>query len=183
MNRKLPLKTQQKSPSKTRELIGENPETLDMILEEEIANQVSARIKTILLVDDDNLVLDITTKVLKREGYDVKATQFPEKALEIIKNDTDNTIDLVISDIMMPRMNGVELVSAIRQTRSKISVLFISGYIDKSQINIGKNDLLLNKPFSILDLRTTVAGISKTRGPKQSYQKGETPIPNERMNA
>jgi two-component system, cell cycle sensor histidine kinase and response regulator CckA len=173
MNPKSPSEIQRKSPSRTRELIGVNTGELNKILEEEITNQMSTRIKTILIVDDDDLVLSVTKKILEKYNYDVTTTLFPEKALEIIKNDTDKKIDLVISDIMMPKICGPELISAIRKIRSDISVLFISGHPGDQKLD--QNDLFLRKPFALLDLTKIIAKISR--------EKTETEIPNERLKA
>ena len=173
MNPKSPSEIQRKSPSKTRELIGVNTGELNKILEEEITNQISTRIKTILIVDDDELVLSVTKKILEKYNYDVTTTLFPKKALEIIENDTNKKIDLVISDIMMPRICGPELISAIREIRSDISVLFISGHPGNEKLD--QDDFFLRKPFTLLDLTKTVAKISR--------EKAETEIHDEHLKA
>ncbi|ACH37458.1 sensor histidine kinase response regulator, Cache_1, PAS and PAS domain-containing [Citrifermentans bemidjiense Bem] len=81
---------------------------------------------TILLVEDEEMLLWTTTKILEEMGYTVQQAESPAKAIEICEN--GKQIDLVLTDVVMPGMNGREMVDRIRSTRPDIKVLFMSGY-------------------------------------------------------
>lgn len=86
--------------------------------------------KKILLIDDDELVLKSTRKLLERQGYEVFPASSAKEALQLIDNDS---LDLVISDIRMPDKNGVEIVSEIQSCRARagkkdLPIIFITGY-------------------------------------------------------
>jgi len=110
-----------------------------------ISSKNIKEVKNILVVDDQKTILNVVNKILKKAGYNVSTAESPELALEIITNDINASIDLVISDIQMPEMNGVELINEIRKIREDIGVLFMSG--DTGDVQISSNDILLKKPF------------------------------------
>jgi len=115
----------------------------------------------VLLVEDDNLVRDFISNALKSLGYQVFEASNGKEALELIK---DNRLkpDLLITDLVMPGMNGKELAEKIREFLPQISVLYISGYTDDylflSDI-LGKNVNFLQKPFTIKKLAQKVRQI------------------------
>jgi len=87
---------------------------------------------TILLIDDDPLVLKSFKAVLTREGYQVIPASSYEEAIQVIDN---QTFDLVLSDIRMPGKDGVETVAAIQSRltgagKSDLPIIFITGYSD-----------------------------------------------------
>lgn len=85
--------------------------------------------KTILLVEDDDVVRTLTVEVLQEFGYRVHALRDAASALELLRS--DQPFDLLMSDIGLPGMDGRELVEAARQLRPTLPVLFASGYNER----------------------------------------------------
>ena len=110
----------------------------------------SSGTETILLVEDEPLLLEIAEISLLKRGYRILSTTSPLEALEIVRNSTE-MIDLVVSDVVMPQMNGVELTRQIRQIAPTIRTLFVSGY-SEDQIAHNQNLLAglsyLQKPYN-----------------------------------
>jgi CheY-like chemotaxis protein len=83
---------------------------------------------TLLLIDDNAIQAATRQTILKRAGYFVFAVLSPERALEQLRNnDYPDTIDLVITDHIMPGMNGAEFVTRLREFAPDLPVLVISG--------------------------------------------------------
>ncbi len=104
----------------------------------------------ILLVEDNEMVRDLAYKVLSNQGYDVSLAKNPDEALEYSSGFRE-TIDMLITDVVMPGMGGRELMEKIKRSRPGIKVLLISGYTDTSFISEGKlaqGTAFLQKPFS-----------------------------------
>ncbi len=125
----------------------------------------------ILVVDDDPSMLDLIGTALKsREKYDVILASDSETALSFIQ---ENDFDAVISDINLPGMDGLELLSRINIINSKIPVILITGFAEVSTmqnaIKLGVYDFL-RKPFSLSELQISV---------KQAVQKHHLLIQNE----
>jgi signal transduction histidine kinase len=83
--------------------------------------------ETILLVEDETAILEVGVHVLEKRGYRVLTAATPSQALDVVEN-YPHPIDLLITDVIMPELNGQQLAEAIRQIRPGINVLFISGY-------------------------------------------------------
>jgi CheY-like chemotaxis protein len=106
--------------------------------------------ETILLVEDDPLVRDLALEILKTRGYCVLVADRPDAAIELCRQHTGK-IHLVLTDVVMPVMNGSQMVDEIAAMRPGISVLFMSGYTDTAIIrdgNFGQTTSFLQKPFS-----------------------------------
>jgi PAS domain S-box-containing protein len=106
--------------------------------------------ETILLVEDDGLFRELTTEVLEMHGYNVVAAAFPEEAMHI-SDDRNGDIDMVITDMVMPQMTGVDLVAQLRLSHPEVRVLFMSGYTDVALAHRGvldPDDAFIRKPFS-----------------------------------
>ncbi|MBZ9664251.1 response regulator [Pseudomonas sp. LMG 31766] len=88
-----------------------------------------ASTKTILLVEDDDVVRQLTAEVLGEFGYRVLALRDGHSALERLRS--EQHFDLLMSDIGLPGMDGRELVEAARQLRPTLPVLFASGYYER----------------------------------------------------
>jgi len=102
----------------------------------------------ILIVDDDVAVLDVFTKFLKLKNYKILATTNPFDALSIFKENTSK-IDLVITDVLMPEMNGFQLIEKIRKINPDIRVLIVSGHLgNDQQIHEIENAIFLYKPIT-----------------------------------
>lgn len=166
-----------KPKSETEKLIGINTGELNKICKTDLLDTHPQEIQNILVVDDEDYILNVIRKVLGRAEYKVQTTESPKEALQIIKDDTDKKIDLVITDIIMPEMNGAELVSHIRQIRNDISILFISG--NKWNVEIDPNDPFLEKPFRVPELLSAVKKIEMNKSPENSYIETNTPVPEE----
>ena len=108
---------------------------------------------TILLVDDEHHVRHLLETFLRRAGYNVLAAPGGQQALELFAQHA-TTIDLVITDILMPGLTGVELARALDDQRSGLPVLFISGYAhdDGADIESRPGSAFLAKPFSMPQL-------------------------------
>lgn len=85
--------------------------------------------KTVLLVEDDDVVRQLTVEVLEEFGYRVQAMRDGPSALGVLRDGTP--FDLLMSDIGLPGMDGRELVEAARRLRPTLPVLFASGYNER----------------------------------------------------
>jgi signal transduction histidine kinase/CheY-like chemotaxis protein len=104
--------------------------------------------ETILLVDDDESVRATIRAVLQRNGYHVLDAAGPGEAL-LISDQQTSTIDLLLTDVAMPRMSGPDLASRLQQQRREIKVLYLSGYTENAVIRQGVLDgglAFLQKP-------------------------------------
>lgn len=116
--------------------------------------------RRILLVDDHRQVREIVQQLLVEAGHDVLSAAGPEEALAIA-NDATTTIELLITDVVMPKMHGPELAKRIRATRPNLPVLFISGWAGDSLRSSGVDrDAVLEKPFSSEALLARVADLA-----------------------
>ncbi|HEY0529313.1 MAG TPA: MHYT domain-containing protein [Gemmatimonadaceae bacterium] len=105
---------------------------------------------TILLVEDQPMVRLVTTKILGRLGYTVLEADGVDTALRIAAKEQSH-IDLVITDVVMPRLRGPELAKRLRNERPDLRVVFISGYSEDGVAGLGALDsetLFLQKPFT-----------------------------------
>lgn len=88
-----------------------------------------ASVKTILLVEDDDVVRELTAEVLGEFGYRVHALRDGPSALDLLRS--GQRVDLLMSDIGLPGMDGRELVETARQLQPTLPVLFASGYDER----------------------------------------------------
>ncbi len=112
---------------------------------------------TILLVEDEDAVRMFASRALKNKGYNVYEANSGEAALALFGKIEDE-LDLLISDVVMPIMDGPTLVGKIRETNDKLKVIFISGYAeDAFDKTPGEDDFyFLPKPFSLKQLAEQV---------------------------
>lgn len=103
--------------------------------------------ESILLVDDDEMVLDVTRQAMLNMKYQVKAFSSSVGALKHFRKNPDR-YDLVFSDLSMPEMDGVRLISNIRQVRSDIPVVLCTGYMESVGAGEIDNCQYLQKPAS-----------------------------------
>jgi two-component system cell cycle sensor histidine kinase/response regulator CckA len=107
---------------------------------------------TVLLVEDEPMVRSVAERALTRHGYKVIIADNGEDALEILERGEE--IDLLLSDVVMPGMDGPTMVREARKDRPEIKVLFMSGYAEeqlRNSINVD-NCSFLPKPFSVQEL-------------------------------
>jgi two-component system cell cycle sensor histidine kinase/response regulator CckA len=107
---------------------------------------------TVLLVEDEPMVRSVAERALTRHGYTVITADNGEEALEVIAKGED--IDLLLSDVVMPGMDGPAMVAEARKQRPELKVLFMSGYAEEQlRQSLGvDNAHFLPKPFSVQDL-------------------------------
>jgi PAS domain S-box-containing protein len=110
--------------------------------------------ETILLVEDEEAVRDLTKQALELNGYRVIAAASPAKALEL---GDDVRYDLLLTDILMPQMRGDELARRLGEDRPGLKTLFMSGYLaGEALLGEERSAAFLQKPFSLADLARTV---------------------------
>jgi two-component system cell cycle sensor histidine kinase/response regulator CckA len=113
---------------------------------------------TILLVEDEDAVRTFSARALRDKGYRVIEASNGESALEFIKKEA-NTLDLIITDVVMPKMDGPSLMEHIKNHNPKIRVIFISGYTEDNFRESLANDSkvhFLSKPFNLKELASKV---------------------------
>ncbi len=117
--------------------------------------------ETILVVEDDEGVRQVTLEMLNELGYVVLEAEDGPSALKLLKKDGDS-VDLVLSDVIMPSgMSGIDLANELRRHYQHIKMLMTSGYPDKVIDKEGNGDTeitLLRKPFKMADLAEAVRG-------------------------
>jgi signal transduction histidine kinase/CheY-like chemotaxis protein len=119
--------------------------------------------KTVLLVDDEPTIRDLSTEVLREAGFNVIEASDGTSGLSLLESDV--AIDLLVTDIGMPGMNGKEMADRARRTRPDLNVLYITGYAEKAVFgdgNIEPGAHLLTKPFALNDLVAQVSEIIRT---------------------
>ncbi len=113
------------------------------------------RQKRILLVDDDKAVAELLKEALSEEGYNVTKFNKAAKALDILKL---HSFDLILTDVIMPEINGVEFVEQLISEDIKTPIMMMSGNLlghhDKIKAFLDKGIVkcLINKPFSLINV-------------------------------
>ena len=115
---------------------------------------------TILLADDEKMVLDIGVQMLKRLGFNVIAVESGKKAVETYQENKDS-IDLVILDLVMPDLGGAEVVDAIKNINPDTKIVLSSGYgRDANTADLMQScHAFIQKPFSMKELTATLGDI------------------------
>ncbi len=111
---------------------------------------IGKRNEKILFIEDNHSVLKFGKKLLSEYGFIVNIANNAKEARKVFRENNFN-YDLIVSDVILPDMNGVDLVEELKQKNNKIKVLMISGYADnKSRIKIKNNQNInfLSKPFN-----------------------------------
>jgi PAS domain S-box-containing protein len=113
--------------------------------------------ETILLVEDEAALREITCEYLQSRGYNVLSANSGMQALEICRSH-ESPIDILMTDIIMPGIQGPELVKAALDMRPQMHVIYVSGYTDRGLEVATKetNAVLLQKPYSLADLGHTI---------------------------
>jgi PAS domain S-box-containing protein len=131
------------------------------IVREDLANEMRDGEETILIAEDEDSVRAVAAAALERHGYRVLTARDGESALQVAREFPD-TIDLLLTDVVMPKMNGHELATRMSQLRPDLRVLFASGYTDDASLLRGiRTDELsfLQKPFTAVDLLRHVRSV------------------------
>jgi DNA-binding NtrC family response regulator len=109
-------------------------------------------------VEDEEMVRNLARKILERQGYKVIAVEHGGKAYLLAENPA-TTFDLLLTDVIMPNMNGRQLYEKIRPLRPGLRVLYMSGYTEDAIAHHGVLDegtRFLQKPFTIEGLARAV---------------------------
>jgi two-component system, cell cycle sensor histidine kinase and response regulator CckA len=111
-------------------------------------------VETILIAEDEDSVRNLAVRVLRERGYVVLEASNGQDALEVVQK-FSGEIHLAITDVIMPGINGKDLIARIKSMRPNIKALFVSGYTDNAIVHHGVLDSgveFLQKPFSIRNL-------------------------------
>ena len=105
----------------------------------------------ILLVEDDDAVRTVISNILRRSGYQVLVADSPESCLALVR-ELDDPIDLLLTDVVMPGMNGLQLHERLQEMRPGLRAIYMSGYdegvFEGRATRAGDIDLM-QKPISI----------------------------------
>ena len=122
--------------------------------------------ETVLLVEDEAEVRDLARELLERLGYTVLEASLPTDAVQIARQHV-GPIDLLFTDVIMPRMSGRTLAEAIAAERPEAKILFMSGYTDDAIVRHGvleRDTEFLQKPFTAQALATKVREVLDRAG-------------------
>ena len=114
---------------------------------------------SVLVVDDDRVVLDSCRRILKAEGYEVVVTSSAKEAVARLR---EREFELLLVDVIMPEYDGIYLIGTVRQERPNLPILVMSGYTDNS----------------IEATRYQVVSIAPERIRKQGIANSTTPVTN-----
>lgn len=136
---------------------GEQQETeRDTAPEDDPARDLTGT-ERILLVEDEDAVRTFSQRALSNKGYEVLTAESGESALSLIRNQENKHLDLLITDVVMPVMDGPTLAHRIRQENPNLKIIFISGYTeDKLKDYMNANTWFLPKPFTLKQLAAKV---------------------------
>jgi DNA-binding response OmpR family regulator len=137
--------------------------------------RLSATAPRILLVDDELSVQKLLTYPLRKEGYDVIPALDGREALERLR---DDNFDLVVLDVMLPRMDGFDVCRAIR-SRSTVPIIMLTAKTEETDkvlgLELGADDYI-TKPFSVREFRSRVKAVLRRAALAQPETQFEDPI-------
>ncbi|MDD4617389.1 MAG: ATP-binding protein, partial [Alphaproteobacteria bacterium] len=116
---------------------------------------------TILLVEDEDAVRVFSSRALRNKGYHILEARSGEEALEVLKTEGDK-VDLIVSDVVMPQMDGPTLYKHVREKLSEVKFIFVSGYTEdrlREQFHSGETIYFLPKPFTLKQLAGKVKDV------------------------
>ena len=135
--------------------------------------------ETILLVEDEASVRDLTRRMLERSGYRVLSAANGIDALQLCTTHVGH-IDLLVTDVVMPQMRGVEVARRATGIRPGLRVLFMSGYTDNSiGVDIAESVSFLQKPFTLAELLEAVRSALRAEPLRHFPQEDLEPQPDE----
>lgn len=132
-----------------------------VVVEEKEVSVTQTGTERILLVEDEEMLLWTTTKLLEEIGYTVIQAQSPEEAISICERDNQK-IDLILTDVVMPGMNGRKMVDRIWLIRPNLKVLFMSGYTSDIVAQRGiieEGMYYIQKPLGMNRLNEKIRGV------------------------
>jgi len=138
------------------------PENEEEIVAQKIAKKERPQDLTgsgrVLLVEDEDIVRSFAVRALKRQGYEVLEASTGVEALEVMEK-VDYKVDIVVSDVVMPEMDGPTLLKELRKKNPKMKIIFVSGYPHEAfETSLDKDQqfAFLPKPFSLPQLAAKV---------------------------
>src|SRR2546425_11992970 len=110
--------------------------------------------ETVLVVDDETFMLSLAQLMLMRHGYTVLTATSGQEVLHMLELWPDLKIDVAVIDVVMPVMDGFELVERLRKIRPRLSILYMSAYPEKAELRPEqtRNIPFVPKPFTSLTL-------------------------------
>ncbi len=132
--------------------------------------------ETVLLVEDEPAVLKMTQRILERQGYVILAANTTDEAIRLAEEHAGG-IDLLLTDVVMPNLNGQELAARIREGQPAMKCLFMSGYtadIIAQDGVLGEGVHFIQKPFLIKDLACKVREVLESTEGKQKKRKNRS---------
>jgi two-component system response regulator CpxR len=125
--------------------------------------------KTILCVDDNEQVLSVRTFLLETRGYRIVAARTAQEALEVLERSLPGTLDLILCDLLMPQMDGNELVRRAKQLHPGLPAMIVSGTVNAFDRALHADVFLpkgASSPAEMIErIRVLVA---RKRGPKKA---------------
>ena len=111
---------------------------------------------TVLLVEDEDAVRMFSARALSNKGYNVLEASCGQTALDVL-NDHDGKVDIIVTDVIMPEMDGPTMAKEVIKTYPDMPIIFVSGYTeDRFKEEIGDNAHFLPKPFTLQQLASRV---------------------------
>ena len=132
--------------------------------------------ETILVVDDEDVVLSLTHMMLRRYGYALIPASSGKEVIHLLEVWPDLHIDLLLIDIVMPDMNGIELTKRIHEFRPGLPVLYFSAYPDDEALRpiIARGVPFIAKPFTAEQITKKIREVlDKPRTPRRTTAKNE----------
>ncbi|MEA1651062.1 response regulator [Nitrospirillum sp. BR 11164] len=114
---------------------------------------------TVLLVEDEDAVRVFGARALRNKGYTVLEARSGEEALDLLQGERGGDVDLIVTDVVMPQMDGPTMIEQVRRFRPDVKVIFISGYAEdrfRHSLKDGAVVDFLPKPFSLKQLAAKV---------------------------
>ena len=106
--------------------------------------------KRLLVVDDEVPVLKLVTRILATDNYEIASAESGEAALRVMQQPGFTGVDLLVTDLMMPGMNGRQLAAVVRKTNPHLRVLYVTGFADTLFTGVqelGPGESFIEKPF------------------------------------
>ena len=122
---------------------------------------IPAAPSVVVVVDDEQIVLSVMTRVLEQAGYRVLAAQDGEHAIAVMQ-DFHARVDLVVTDIVMPKMDGLDLVDFLHGAYPNLPALLVSGktqYVVDNRHRIDQDTRFLAKPFTPTEFLDSVKAL------------------------
>ena len=116
---------------------------------------------SVLILDDERKIADKVAAYLIKQGYEAYTAYLPSQAFKILNH---SSIDILISDVLMPEMNGLEILKKVKSTQPRVEVIIVSGHGDMDMVikamHLGAVDFI-KKPFGFLDIQLAIERTGK----------------------